>query len=191
MFNLGWFSTGRDEAAQELRTATRAAPREHTTFLALGVFLRKTGDFTGARKALTRSAELMGQMNPDFRVIRELGFTDLALGRKEDALKSLGSVLEHLASKGEHDQFDPETAVAAAKICEDKGDLKRAADLYRHLAVGYDVKNHFTYNLEAARLLKAGGDGALAAKYLTRAEELAKTGAEVESVGRMLESLKA
>ena len=36
-------------------------------------------------------------------------------------------------------------------------ELLQAADLYRHLALGYDTANHFTYNVEAARLLRQSG----------------------------------
>jgi tetratricopeptide (TPR) repeat protein len=163
-----------EEARDQLIQATRLAPEDHTVFLNLGVYLRGREVYDEAVVALEKAIELMGQMQPDFRVIRELGFTYLAMGRKDEAKGNLGAVIEHLASRGEHDQFDPETAVALAALQEESGDLMQAADLYRHLTVGYDTKNHFTYNLEAARLLRAAkADPSLADRYLTRAAELA------------------
>jgi tetratricopeptide (TPR) repeat protein len=179
-----------DEAKEDLIETTRLAPRDHTTFLALGVFLRSAGDYERALKAFERAGELMGQMNPDFKVIREMGFTYLAMGRKDEALERLNAVIEHLASRGEHDQFDPETAIAVARIYEEKGDPMHAADLFRHLAVGYDTKNHFTYNLEATRLLKlVGGQTALVERYLTRAAELARDDRQVDMVEKMRMSM--
>ncbi len=164
-----------DEAKEQLIRTTRLAPEDHNVFLALGVFLRGREEYEGAVNALERALELMGQMHPDFRVIRELGFTYLAMDRKEEAMQSLGAVVEHLASRGEHRQFDPETTMALARLHEEKGDIMEAADLYRHLAVGYDTRNHFSYNLEAARLLGlAGGQESLAERYFTRSTELAE-----------------
>ncbi len=163
-----------DEAKETLLYTTRISKEDHNTFLVLGVFLRGREEYETAVKALNRAVELMGQMQPDFRVIRELGFTYLAMGKKDEAKESLGAVVEHLASRGEHDQFDPETTVALARLHEDKGDLREAADLFRHLAVGYDTKNHFMYNLEAARLLKSlREDRSIIERHFTRASELA------------------
>jgi tetratricopeptide (TPR) repeat protein len=172
-----------DEAEEQLLEATRVAPESHVTFLNLGALLRARGDFERSLKALQTAAELMGQMHPDFRVIREMGFTYLALGRKQEAEETLYAVIEHHASRGTHDQIDPAAAVALAKIYEEKGDLVGASDLYRHLAEGYDTANHFAYNLEAARLLGASGsDPRLVERYLTRAAELARDDAELSLV---------
>ena len=127
----------------------------------------------------------MGQMQPDFAVIRELGLTSLAMNKKEEARAHLEAVIKHLASQGKYDEFDPETAVQLAKLYEESGDFNQAADLYRHLAVGYDISNHFAYNLESARLVKlAGGDDSLVKKYLIRARELAKNDEELAIADR-------
>ncbi len=177
-----------DEAAGELKRATEITPEDHRVFLKLGVFLRSREQFDTSVRALEKARELMGQMQPDFTVIRELGFTYLAMERKTDAMDCLKAVIEHLASRGEHNQFDPETAVALATLHEERGDLMAAADLYRHLAVGYDTRNHFVYNLQAARLLKATAkDQRLVEKYLFRARELAKTDNQIA----MLDELEA
>ncbi len=162
------------EAREQLMRATELAPEDHSAFLVLGRFLRDREDYQTAINALNRAAELMGQMQPDFNVIRELGFTYLAMGDEAQAKQNLGAVIEHQASKGEHSQFDPLTAVSLAKLHEAGGEMMLAADLYRHLALGYDTQNHFGYNVEAARLLKgAGADAAVIDRYCIRATELA------------------
>ena len=165
-----------DDAEGVLADACRLAPEDHTVFLKLGVFQRSREKYDKSIKSLEKARELMGQMHPDFAVIRELGFTYLAMDNVKDAKACLQAVIEHLASRGEHTQFDPKTAVTLAELHEKSGDHMAAADLYRHLSVGYDTQNHFTYNVEAARLLKlANGKPDLVERYLTRAHELADT----------------
>lgn len=162
-----------EEAKAEYIRATKIAPEQHRVFLTLGVYLKSRGEHDSALRALLRASTLMGQMQPDFTVIRELGMTYLALGRKEEAFGNLSAVIEHQASRGEHDRFDPESALVLAKLYEEKGQLDRAADLYRHLAVGYDTKNQFVYNYEAARLLKENKNAPeLVERYVARALEL-------------------
>jgi tetratricopeptide (TPR) repeat protein len=169
-----------DDAEEQLLEATRVAPDSHAALLNLGMFLRTRGEYERSLAALRTAAELMGQMHPDFRVIREMGFTYLAMGRKREAEETLSAVIEHHASRGTHDQFDPAAATVLAKLFEDKGDFKGASDIFRHLAAGYDSANHFSYNLQAARLLGLGGaDAELVERYLTRAAELAETDAEL------------
>lgn len=176
-----------EEAEKQLRAATTLTPEDHRVFLKLGVFLRGRENYGSAVGALEKARELMGQMQPDFTVIRELGFTYLAMERKEEAKACLTGVIEHLASRGEHNQFDPQTAVALAGLREEKGELMLAADLYRHLAVGYDTRNHFVYNAEAARLLKAAAaDEALVDRYVTRATELVSTDEQRAVLDRIL-----
>jgi tetratricopeptide (TPR) repeat protein len=176
-----------DEAEAALVESTRALPANHTVFAALGIFRRDRGKFDAAIAALDKAAELMGTMRPDFSVVRELGLTYLAAGNLEEAERHLFAVIEHVASMSEHEQMDPLAAVPLAKIYESKGEADKAANLYRHLAVGHDVQNHFVYNVEAARLLAASGDPELAQRYLARAEELARPGEEAA----VLELLRA
>jgi tetratricopeptide (TPR) repeat protein len=175
-----------DQAEEQLIRATDLAPEDHTAFLTLGQFLRRREDYQTAINALNRAVELMGQMQPDFNVIRELGFTYLAMGDDQEAKRNLGAVIEHQASKGEHDQFDPQTAVSLAKLYEAGGELIQAADLYRHLALGYDITNHFTYNLEAARLLTdAGADADIIERHCVRATELAGSDEQLALVDKV------
>ncbi|MCK9460862.1 MAG: hypothetical protein M0R80_14585 [Proteobacteria bacterium] len=174
-----------DEAERMLVEATRTLPANHTVWAGLGVFLRERRKFEEAIAALDKAAELMGTMRPDFSVVRELGITYLAMGKPKEAEENLFAVIEHSASLGEHEQIDPLAAIPLAKIYEGKGQLDKAASLYRHLAVGHDVAHHLAYNLEAARLLGAGGEKKdLIGRYLARAEELAGSDEEKAAVAR-------
>ncbi|HUT76613.1 MAG TPA: tetratricopeptide repeat protein [Polyangia bacterium] len=182
----------RPEAIAALERSTRTDPESHLPLLNLGIFLRSgpgeraPSDLERALGVLERAVTLMGQLHPDFRVVRELGLTLLELGREDEAEQTLYAVVEHEASRGTHDQFDPLAAVPLARLYEKRGKLELAADIWRHLAVGHDVRNHFAYNREAARLLlAAGGDRALAGRYLSRAEELARTDEERAAVARV------
>jgi tetratricopeptide (TPR) repeat protein len=175
----------RPEAIAALERSARTDPESHLPLLNLGVFLRSgpgartAAELERAVNVLERAVTLMGQLRPDFRVVRELGLSLLELGREDEAQQTLYAVIEHEASQGTHDQFDPLAAVPLARLYEKRGRLELAADIWRHLAVGHDVRNHFTYNREAARLLLAGGgDRALSERYLARAGELARTDEE-------------
>jgi len=177
-----------DEAEQALVEATRTLPANHTVWAGLGIFRRERKKFEEAIAALDKAAVLMGSMRPDFSVVRELGITYIEMGRPAEAEEHLFAVIEHSASLGEHEQIDPLAAIPLAKIYEEKGQLDKAASLYRHLAVGHDVTNHFAYNVEAARLLGACGEAReLVQRYVARAEELAKSDAEAA----VLEKLRA
>jgi tetratricopeptide (TPR) repeat protein len=163
-----------DEARQEILETTRLAPEDYSVYLNYGVFLRGRKEYEKSVVALERAIELMGQLRPDFHVVKELGFTYMAMGLKQEAMRTLSSVLEHQASQGAHDQFDPEAGVVLAKLHEEAGAFNDAADIHRHLATGYDTARHFLYNLESARLLGlAGAEAALVDRYLARAAELA------------------
>ncbi len=168
-----------EEADEVLVAATKEIPGHHAPYLNLGVFLRNRGEMERSLAALEKAVELMGQMHPDFRVIREIGFTYLAMDRKDEAEQNLFAVVEHQASQGNHDQLDPEASVALARLYEEKNEIEKAADIFRHLAVGHDTVNHFTYNLESARLLNSlSNNPQLADRYLARARELASNDSE-------------
>jgi tetratricopeptide (TPR) repeat protein len=175
-----------EEAEEQLIAATRMAPESHVTYLNLGVFLRSRGEHERSLETLRTAAELMGQMHPDFRVIREMGLTYLAMDRKQEAEETLYAVVEHHASRGTHDQLDPVAGVTLARLYEDKQEHDKASDLYRHLAQGYDSANHFVYNLEAARLLGlAGAEPELVERYLTRAAELVRSEKDLDALDRV------
>ena len=175
-----------EEAETALRQAVREAPEDHTVFLKLGVFLRGQKKLDQSERVLEKSRELMGQMQPDITVIRELGFTYLAMERKKEAMECFGGVVEHLASRGQHSEFEPLTTTTLAALYEERGEFLKAADLYRHLSVGYDTKSYFVYNFQAARLLRlAGAEPALVDKYLSRARELAASKADTAMLSEL------
>ncbi|MDD5305794.1 MAG: hypothetical protein PHU25_00595 [Deltaproteobacteria bacterium] len=177
-----------DDAKEEILKTTRLAPTDYSVYLNYGVFLRGRKEHERSVVALERAIELMGQLRPDFRVVRELGFTYAAMGLKQEAIRTLASVLEHQASQGEHDQFDPEAGVVLARLHEEAGAFNDAADIHRHLATGYDTARHFLYNLESARLLGlAKAEPALVDRYLARAAEIA----ENDEQRAMVEALRA
>jgi tetratricopeptide (TPR) repeat protein len=181
-----------DEAEQALVEAARTLPANHTVWAGLGIFRRERKKFEEAIAALEKAAVLMGTMHPDFSVVREIGITYLAMSRLAEAEEHLFAVIEHSASLGEHEQIDPLAAIPLARIYEGKGQLDKAASLYRHLAVGHDVVNHFVYNVEAARLLGAGGaDKELVRRYVARAEELAKSEDEAAALEKLRAALGA
>ena len=134
----------------------------------------------------------MGQLHPNFGVVRELGLTYLAAGQVDEAERNLFAVVEHAASQNAHEEMDPLAAVPLAKIYESKGAPDKAANLFRHLAVGHDVANHFAYNLESARLLHASSaEKQLVQRYLDRAEELGKSEAEKAAFAQLRDALGA
>jgi hypothetical protein len=55
---------------------------------------------------------------------------------------------------------------------EQKGRVREACDLYRHLAEGTDADNLGLYSYHSARLLVELGEGELAMRYQARAREL-------------------
>ena len=165
-----------EEAEAALVEATETMPKSHEVWTSLGVHLRARGKFDESIRALDRAVEVMGQLNPSFDVVRELGLTYLAAGSTAEAENSLFAVIEHAASQSAHEEMDPLAAVPLAKLYEGKGELDKAANLYRHLAVGHDLANHLVYNVEAARLLHASGaERELVLRYFARGEELART----------------
>lgn len=181
-----------DEAEEALAEAARTLPKSYETWMALGVHLRGRGKHEKAIEMLDRAIEVMGQLHPNFAVVRELGLTYLAMGNLEEAERNLFAVIEHAASQSAHEEMDPLAAVPLAKIYEGKGEPDKAANLYRHLAVGHDLANHLPYNLEAARLLHAAGAGReLVQRYLARAEELARTDAERAALAKLRDGIGA
>lgn len=165
-----------DDVQEHWQQAKRLLPGSHEVFLSVGVMQRERGDFDASLASLEKARELMGQLKPDISVIREMGLTYIAKGDRRSAKETFESIIEHFASKGDHEMIDPRSALVLAKLHEEDGDLLRAADLVRHLAAGHDIDNHFQYNLEAARLLRRGGaDEQVVAPYLERATLLAET----------------
>ena len=175
-----------DDAEQALMKSYRAAPDNHVPMLHLGVFLRERGELERAKQSLKNAMDTMGAMHPDMRVLRELGLTYLEMNARHEAIDCFKSVLAHNSHTVGHEQYDPDAAIPLAKIYEEDGKLQEASDIYRHLANGYDTQNHFSYNLEAARLLMAQNAGDdLVGQYLESADLLARTAEQREALERL------
>ena len=163
------------EAAEDaLMRAQEAVPGEPAAYLNLGRFLMVEGRKDEAVDALEQGVEVMDKLRPDWRLLGELGLAYRAAGKPEEAIGTLRSVVETLATI--HEGFyDPRTTQPLAQLLEEKGDLSGACTLYRHLAEVGDPAGLAEYNLEAARLLAATGEHALMRNYIARARELAGT----------------
>ncbi|MBN2804809.1 MAG: tetratricopeptide repeat protein [Deltaproteobacteria bacterium] len=169
-----------EQAEKALLNAYKADPENHVPMLNLGMFLRDQKEYKRAKTALKNALDNMGKQHPDMRVPKELGLTILAMGDKKEAKDYLKSCIEYWNSQGEYNQYDPETALALAKIHEEDGELEESSGIYRHLCQGYDRDNFFTYNYEAARLLLKLNKKDVAKKYLVDAEKLASDKNDVE-----------
>ncbi|NLN61578.1 MAG: hypothetical protein GX146_01685 [Myxococcales bacterium] len=166
-----------DAAEEALKEAVKLMPKNHVPLLNLGIYLRSKGDWQRALRTLENCRAIMGTSGPpDIRVFKETGLTYAAMERPQEALGWFEAVYEYYMKQGNLKQLDPETGVLLAKAYEDDGRLQDACNIYRHLASGVDVGNHFFYHLATARLLKAaGGDPATFHTYMTRAAELAQS----------------
>ncbi|MBI2897495.1 MAG: tetratricopeptide repeat protein [Deltaproteobacteria bacterium] len=176
----------KDEAAaqKQLEAAAEAVPDLTAGHLRLGQFLRSRGKHEEAARALAEAARTMGEIRPDVRVIREIGLNQIGLGREDEAIETLESVVQLQAAHDSLD-LDPQTAIALAGLYEKRGDPGHAADLFRHLVRGSDVTNHFAYHRQAARLLLAAGKTATAREHLVKARELAPDDAARESLDEL------
>lgn len=164
---------GDDESAEkELHACADALPDDVEPLVLLARFYRKRKRVDEGLDAAEKAVEKMGSIRPHLPAIRELGLALVAKGDDQKAIDVLEGAVELYAANDDFD-FDPEFAVTLAALHEKKGDPAHAADFYRHLAAGSDRANHFKYNLEAGRLLKAAGRAADARRYLSRAIELA------------------
>jgi hypothetical protein len=67
---------------------------------------------------------------------------------------------------------DPAVVVPLAEMLEEKGRIRDACDLWRHLAEGPDADNLGRYSFESARLLDRLGQAETARRYAARAREL-------------------
>jgi len=175
------------EAAEDaLMRAQEAVPGEPAAYLNLGRFLRSVGRDGDAVEALEEGAEVMDKLRPDFRLLGELGVAYAAVGRTDEAMRTLESIvgtMRHI-----HDGYlDPSVAIPLAALYEQKGRRRDACDLFRHLAEGQDAANHGEYCFHAARLLVAMGEHDVASRYVARARELLK---DAELLGRLDELAK-
>lgn len=178
-----------DDAAaeKELRAATEALPDETRAWLVLGQWLRQKKRYDEAYDVLRDGIRVMSETVPDIGLELELAFLERDRGNDADAIRLLEPILERV-SRGELD-YRPDIAVPLAEAYEKTGQLRRASDVWRHLAHGSDVQNHERYHREAARLLVRLGDEDEAHRMLVRALEIAKTDESRAELEASLEKL--
>lgn len=167
---------GDQESAEDaLMRAQEAVPGEPVAYLNLGRFLKQAGRDEEAVEAMEQGAEVMDKLKPDLRLQAELGLGYRAVGRVDEAVQTLGEVVRVMAhhQQGFH---DPVVTVPLAEMYEQRGKLRDACDLWRHLAEGEDADNLGRYSYEAARLLVELGEHELAHRYAARARELGGEG---------------
>jgi tetratricopeptide (TPR) repeat protein len=172
---LARISLDRDdpEAAEaELRTLVELLPDQSAPYVELGRFLRLRKRLDEALEVLGKGQKFMGELRPDMSVPREIGLTQMELGNDAAAITSLKAVVDYSVAFGNFN-FDPTVALPLATLYERNDQPDEAAHLFRHLAAGTYAAGHFTYNLEAGRLLIETKELDLARKYLSRAKELA------------------
>jgi tetratricopeptide (TPR) repeat protein len=177
-------------AERELRALLDLLPEQSSPYVHLGAFLRKAGRLDESLEVLEAGQPHLGSLRPDMRLVRELGLTHRALGNVEAAMAALKAVVEYSAATSDFD-FDPSAAVPLAELHEEKGELARAADLYRHLAAGSHAAGHFSYNRNAGRLLAATKQPDLARKFFARAVELAPSDDQRREVEELIAKLES
>lgn len=141
-----------DEAMGELERAIETMPEDPRPFLALGQYLRRTGHAAEAVDVLHSALAVMGEGQPDWRVLEELGLAEKARGRSAQAVDFLEQVIDTFTSKRIFD-VPRESSLALAELYEAAGRPERAADIFRLLAEGSHRAAHVRYYREAARLL--------------------------------------
>ncbi len=162
-----------EESAEDaLMRAQEALPAEPVAYLNLGRFLKQAGRVEEAVEALEQGAEVMDKLRPDFRLLAELGLALRDVERVDEAMETLQVVVDGMVHL-HHGHHDPYVVVPLAEMYEQKGRVREACDLYRHIAEGTDGDNLGLYSYHAARLLRELGEDALALRYQARARELA------------------
>ncbi len=167
-----------EKAIEWMQKAIHAMPEDPRPYLQLGSYLREKGHPEPAIDVLETAIEIMGEEQPSWEVIQELGLARMDAGHDQEALALLERVLKIFVARARFD-FPRTTALPLAKLCEKMGKLDRAADLYRSLANGSDRGNHLEYHREAGRILVKLGLFDEARRMWTRASALAEAQPEV------------
>ncbi|MDD9964613.1 MAG: hypothetical protein OXR73_00190 [Myxococcales bacterium] len=151
--------------------ALEAMPEDPRTYLAMGSVLRLQGLAEEAVDILTSGLAVLDEGQAHFRLWHESGLAHADAGHDDQAIHYLEQVVEFFATRQQSD-LPPEGTSRLAELHERRGNLARAADLYRMLSAGSDVAHLLIYHRHAARLLAALGQSAEARKMLVRAREL-------------------
>jgi len=164
-------------AVDELGRAVEALEEDPRPYILLGNYLRRRGHATDAIDVLESALAVIGEGQVDPFVLQEYALAHRDAGRDADAERLLEQLVDSQVKQGRLD-LPPEGATALAELHEKRGNLQRAADLWRSLTRGSDRTNHLRYHREAARLLVALGLRDEARRMYQRAAELAEGDAE-------------
>lgn len=179
-------------AVAQLQAAIEAMPKDPRPYLAMGNFLRQQGHLDEAVDVLESGLNMMvaSDVNPEWRLIQELGLTFADLENPPKAIDYLEQVVEILVAR-HHLDLPPESAIRLAELHERSGNKARAADLFSILAHGSDTGNYFLYYKESGRLLAEIGVNAEARRALKRAIEFAPDDEQIkESLRSQIEALE-
>jgi tetratricopeptide (TPR) repeat protein len=141
-----------EKAIEWMQKAIDTMPGDPRPYLQLGNYLREKGHPEPAIEVLETAIEIMGEEQPSWEVVQELGLARMDAGHDQQAFDLLERVLKIFVARARLD-FPRTTALPLAKLSEKMGKLERAADLYRSLASGSDRENHLEYHREAGRVL--------------------------------------
>jgi tetratricopeptide (TPR) repeat protein len=164
-------------AVDELGRAVEALEDDPRPYILLGNYLRRRGHATDAIDVLESALAVIGEGQVDPFVLQEYALAHRDAGRDADAERLLEQLVDSQVKQGRLD-LPPEGTTALAELHEKRGNLQRAADLWRSLTRGSDRTNHLRYHREAARLLVALGLRDEARRMYQRAAELAEGDAE-------------
>jgi tetratricopeptide (TPR) repeat protein len=179
-------------AIAQLQKAIESMPKDPRPYLLMGNFFRQEGHLDEAIEVLEAGLDMMvaSDVNPDWRLVQELGLTYSDQEKNEKAIEYLEQVVNMLVTR-HHLDLPPETTVRLAQLHEKAGNKARAADLYSMLAHGSDRANYFRYYYESGRLLADIGETEDARRALMRANEVAPNDEKVrEEIKALLTSIK-
>jgi len=172
---------GDEEAAvNELEAAVSALDDDPRAYAVLGAYLRGKGHAAEAVDVIRAAGEVYIHERPNPALVQELGLALRDAGQDDEAIDVLEHLLQTLVAQNQLD-FPAQGTAALATLMEKKGDLRRAADLWRALTRGTDQANHLHYYREAARVLAAAGLGQEARRMLVRASEVARDDAKASA----------
>ena len=177
-------------AVAEFGAAVDAMDEDPRPYIMLGNYLRKRGHADAAIDVLESAVAVIGEGQVDLFVQQELALAHRDAGHDAKAEQMLELVIDTLVKQARLD-FPAETAVALAELHEKRGNVKRAADLWRSLTQGSDRAGHLRYHREAARLLVKLGLAEEARRMYQRAAELAEGAKDAEAAAEVAEKLAA
>lgn len=174
-------------AMEQFQNAIDEMESDHRPYLAMGNFLRLSDTPKEAAEVLEVAAAVMSDMNPDWRVMQELGLAYRDAEEPARAIQWLENAIDFFTGK-RHLDFPPQVALPLAELHEEHGKLERAADMYRALSQGSDRERHATYYRHAGRVLRALGLEEEAVRMLKRGAAIVTDDEERDAIAALLEN---